>query len=117
MAAGRSTRTGAYMSTKVLARAACEGRHLGVLIAGFPAPIRGYLVGMDDFHLQIATISDDDVTIALIHKTAGAIMLSSSDFLKHEPEAIRSKVQEIGQPFWNFCERNYLGKSGGKESQ
>jgi hypothetical protein len=120
MTVGRGVRRGAYMSTKVLARAACEGRCLSFMIPGLPGvagTVDGYLVGMDDFHLQIAEVSDSDVTVALIHKSVPLIALSNDAFLSKEDENAQSAVKEIGSAFWKYCSEIHLGKNGNKESQ
>lgn len=105
------------MSTKVLARAAVEGRRLTVMIPGLPNPSSGYLVGMDDFHIQLAEISGESVTVSLIHKTAGVIVFSPDAFLDDEHELVAAEIATVGKPFWTFCAEHYLGRNGNKESQ
>ena len=84
---------------------------------GIPVPILGYLVGMDDFHLQIAQVGGDAVTLGLIHKSAPLIAFSNDAFLCDESEEHQNAVKEIGDAFWKFCVENHLGQNGNKESQ
>lgn len=119
MAVGRGVRRGAHMSTKVLARAAVDGRCLSLMIPGLPGTpgtIDGYLVGMDDFHLQIAEVSASDVNVGLVHKSVPLIILTNA-FLSDEHEDAQNTVKKIGGAFWKYCAETHLGQNGNKESQ
>lgn len=103
------------MSAKQLAWAATRGRRISFrfLSAGYTAS--GYLVGMDDYHWMVAVPRGDDndpfVETTLVHKgSADLITIERDQILDAEPPAIRVSVEEIGRPFFSFCERTYLGK-------
>lgn len=104
------------MSTKWLARAACDGQGLVIIMPG-PVTFAGFLVGMDDYHLKIAQVIDGEVVVGLAHKAAGFISIAPDLILSNQNEPIQSEVKKIGQSFWNVCAETYLGKNGNKESQ
>jgi hypothetical protein len=103
-------RMGSSVSTKMLARAAVEGRRLHFRLT--PSwLITGYLVGMDDFHWIIVGMGEDLLRLQIIHKSVPAVEISDAR-LNTEPEEVVKKVTEIGQSFWSYCEKSYLGRNG-----
>lgn len=120
MANRRGSRLGTGMSVGTLARAAFLGHRLEISsLTERPVVITGYLVGMDDFHLRIVEVpfTTTPASVALVHKSAGLIRISAEPMLESEPEATREEIVSIGERFWDFCGRRFLGNGGNKESQ
>jgi len=104
-------KSGSHMSDKQMARAAVEGQRL-VFRTGVEMPIEGYVVGMDDFHWLIATPSDtrEPVMTTLVHKSCPLVQFTPL-YLRDEDEEDRRLIQDIGVPFWRFCQSSGLARS------
>lgn len=81
--------------------------------------ISGYVCGMDDFHLLIATVIPEDardgdhlISTTLVHKSADVIGLAPARTLDDEAPAVREALIRLGGPFWHWCEENASGRSG-----
>lgn len=73
----------------------------------------GYLVGSDDFHWLVAVNDPDSLEylLELVHKaSAPRIRIAPQPDLHTETKTFQNFVSQIGQGFWNFCNKNYLGK-------
>jgi hypothetical protein len=102
-------RTGSIASTKAMARAAVEGR---LITFSFSEEwiISGYLIGMDDFHWVIVEMASNLKT-NLIHKSVPHVVIGTST-LDTESEEFQRRAKEMGESFWGYCKKNYLGRTG-----
>lgn len=102
------------MSSKQLAYVATAGRQIRFDFLSSGACVIGYLVGMDDFHWMVATVDAVDATICtvLLHKGAvDMVTLTGTRVLTDEDPSAKVAIEEIGRPFFDFCERTYFGKA------
>lgn len=114
-------RQGARRSTKTLYYAAYKGRKLQVIWpVGEPpwATITGYLVGMDDFYLEIVEVPpfpDDEfeipVTVSVVHKSAPLVRILGTETLETESSRIRDEITKLGRSFWDTCRRVHSGQN------
>lgn len=113
---------GAHMSTKQIAKAALAGRKATFkYLHTMPVQeVVGYFVGMDDFHFLVASVipegdrasEDQLISTSLIHKASADIIgLASESTLDSELPAVRAGIAAIGDPFWQWCARNYTGRA------
>jgi sRNA-binding regulator protein Hfq len=100
---------GSSVSDKQMGRAAAEGTQVVMFLAS-GTDISGYVVGMDDYHWLLASVSEGLRIVHLVHKTCPLV-----SFLPHgldqEDEEDQQWVTSIGSPFWGFCRRTYLGEN------
>jgi hypothetical protein len=96
-------------STKAMARAAVDGRLITFSFSEERA-ISGYLIGMDDFHWVIVEMGRGPNT-NLIHKSVPHVAIGNPN-LANESEEFQKRVREMGEPFWSYCKKNYLGRTG-----
>lgn len=104
-------KSGSFMSDKQMARAAVQGQCL-VFRTGVEMPVKGYVVGMDDFHWLIATPSNprEPVMTTLVHKSCPLVSFTPVH-LEDEDEDDRRIIQETGLAFWSFCQASGLTRS------
>lgn len=112
-----TTRRGSTASDKQLGRAAAEGKTARFYTDGVDKPpVLGYLVGMDDYHWTVATLSSAEMPedrvplVTLVHRSCPLISISPEPTLAVEPEAYREWLTGVGGKFWEFCSKKYLGK-------
>lgn len=118
------SRTGSSMSTKQFARAVAHGRKVAFrFIRGEHSTVlEGYVVGMDDYHILLATlepnsIEPDSISVRLVAKgRADITTLSPDSTLDAEPELVQKAVEEVGRGFIAYCRRTALGEQGGEDS-
>lgn len=106
-----SPRAGSIMSSKQMARAAVNGNRITVLFLSSDTSVSGYVVGMDDFHWMLAVPQQNEVETVLIHKGGpDLVRIDRVHLLSHESHWVADEVHRIGGPFFDFCERAFLGK-------
>ena len=95
---GPKPRSGSFMSSKQISRAAVDGRYLTFHTS--VRTVEGYVVGMDDYHWLIA--DGHAGHLVMVHKGSTALVEFGGGFnLPDRDEAFRDKVAKIGQPFWD----------------
>lgn len=107
------------MSNKQVGRAAYERRKISFRIFGDRPPIRGYVVGSDDFHWFVGVPTDrtnDDPYVALVHKTCPLVVFTNTH-LEQEDEESKTFIQKAGQPFWEYCGKTYRGLSAPNDEE
>lgn len=120
-------RQGSRKSTKTLARAAYMQRKLDVVWPVGPqqwTTITGYLVGMDDYYLELVEVPHfPDLhlftvppAVCIVHKAAPLIRIHGNKTLKDEEAVIREQVTKVGGTFWEHCRQMYSGKNNSEES-
>jgi hypothetical protein len=75
--------------------------------------VRGYVVGMDDFHWLVAVPqigNGREAHLVLVHKTCPLVDFSEV-FLEMETEDNKTFIRRVGMPFWEWCGRTYRGLS------
>lgn len=99
------------MSTKQMARAAADER-LVIVWFSDTETLRGFLVGMDDFHWLLAHVEGRSVCTTLVHKTAPRIQIGRKtlDDLGYEAHLV-DEIRSIGQSFFNYCRTTILGQA------
>ena len=97
------------MSTKQMARAGFDGSRLSFHFDREDV-LNGYLVGMDDYHWLVASVShpndgrEQTVETHLVHKGSVArVRIHKHALLTQEPEPIKAEVESIGGAFFAFC--------------
>jgi hypothetical protein len=107
-------KTGAAMSDKQMARAAVEGQLVTIYTTAVNLPkVEGYVVGSDDYHWLVATITE---FVLLVHKTAPVVVFTGHT-LDREPESVQEWVTQVGQHFWEYCRRTFLGVTSHREQE
>lgn len=113
---------GSSVSDKQIARAASEGTQTVMFLGNAGGEITGYVVGMDDYHWLLASVSEGLQIVHLVHKTCPLVSFLPLG-LDQEDEEDRLWVTSVGKSFWDFCRRTYLGENSvrptprNKESQ
>lgn len=118
----RRARRGSEISDRQVAQAAIRGRQVVFrwLNTQPQHEVRGYVVGMDDYHWMVAVplpeemLQDDGgdpIAIHLVHRSASLIVLPPQATLAFEPTVVQDALRRIGQKFWQYCESNYANRN------
>jgi len=105
------------MSDKQVGRAAYERRKMAFQTV--VETIRGYVVGVDDFHWLVAVPqigNGREAHLVLVHKTCPVVDFTEV-FLEMEPVDSKTFIQKVGTAFWDLCGRAYLGLSATNDEE
>lgn len=97
---------GSQVSSKQIAHAAAGRRQVRFVTS--IETVSGYVVGQDDYHWLVATITQQsDVEVVLVHKGSAALVKFTDRTLSQEPQTAVDRIEKVGVAFWGWCKKTY----------